>query len=254
MAVLYSNDGRILTPPKKLEPLLKGAYLVFFKTLGHIRFFYVADEIWDGKMSLVFNSDGEKLAAIILDDGAFHIHIADEDFRIVDESVLDDIFEALGKAASVNQCRPVEQLTVNLDEYPNGIRCDLCLLEKRHNENDFEGSRKFSIMDRHCYHGVEEGWGEGVFSPSYCEGKQGCYTKTYACLEAKGFKNCLECGEYRTCGDCGVGHNPGECNLGITAEEVTSLILPYCEVERLDLLRTDKHYNLNNQKSLQIGD
>ena len=47
----------------------------------------------------------------------------------------------------------------------------------------------------------------------------------------------MECGEYRTCGDCGVGHNPGECNLGITAEEITNLIIPYCEVERLDLLQ-----------------
>jgi len=236
MATLFSNDGRILTPPKELEPLLKGAFPAFFKLLGHIRFFYVVNEIWDGKTSLVFNTNGEQLAVVTLGDSVFHIFIADEDFQIVDESMLDGVYDALKKTASDSQRRPEEQLTVDLDEYPNGIRCDLCILEKRHNENDFTGSRKFAIMDRHCYHGVEEGWGEGIFSPSYCEGKQGCYAKTYTCLEKKGFNNCLECGEYRTCGDCGVGHNPGECNLGITAEEVTNLIIPYCEVERLDLL------------------
>ena len=234
MKHITADDGRILTPPKKLEPTLKDAYPAFYKLLGHIRWFYIADEIWDGKSSLVFKAGGKQLTAIMLDDGAFYINIAKDKFRIVDDSVLDDVFEMLGKNASDSQRRPEDQLTVDLSKYPSGIRCDLCLLEKRHNENDFEGSRKFAVMDRNCYHGVQEGWGEGVFSPSYCEGKQGCYTKTYACLEKKGFKNCLECGEYQTCGDCGVGHNPGECNLGITAEEVTNLIIPYCEIERLD--------------------
>ena len=234
----YADDGRVMTPPKELEPILKGAYLAFFKMLGHIRFFYVADEIWDGKESLVFNADDKRLAAITLADGAFYINIAEDDSRIVDESVLDDVFEMLKKNASDSQRRPADQLTVDLSEYPNGIRCDLCILEKRHNKDNFAGSRKFAVMDRNCYHGVQEGWGEGVFSPSYCEGKQGCYTKTYACLEKKGFKNCLECGEYHTCSDCGVGHNPGECNLGITAEEVTNLIIPYCEIEQLDYYRS----------------
>ena len=236
----YAEDGRILTPPKELEPQLKGAFTAFSKLLGYIRWFYVADEIWDGKSSLVFKADGEQLAAVTLDDNGFYVYIANKNFRIADETLLDTIFEVLQKTASDSQRRPVEQLTVDLDEYPNGICCDLCILEKRYNENDFAGSRKFAIMDHHCYYGVEEGWGEGVFSPSYCEGKQGCYTKSYACFEKKGFKNCLECGEYRTCGDCGVGHNPGECNLGITAEEVTNLIIPYCEVERLDFLCNSK--------------
>jgi hypothetical protein len=241
MKHIYADDGRILTSPKELEPLLKGSYPAFFKMLGHIRFFYVADEVWDGKTSLVFSTNGEHLAAVAFADGAFYIHIADKAFHIVDESKLNDLFEMLKRTASDSQRRSAEQLTVNLDEYPSGIRCDLCLLEKRHNENNFAGSRKFAVMDRHCYHGVQEGWGEGVFSPSYCEGKQGCYAKTYACLEKKGLKNCLECGEYRSCGDCGVGHNPGECNLGITAEEVTCLIIPYCEVERLDIWREDEN-------------
>ena len=237
MKHIVLNDGRILTPPKELQPMLKGAYSAFFKTLAHIRFFYVVNEVWDRKKSLIFNLSGEQLAALTIDDNAFHINITEDVFRIVDESVLKDVFKKLRKAATPNQCRPIEQLTVDLNEYPSGIRCDLCLLEKRNNENDFEGSRKFAIMDHHCYHGVEEGWGEGVFSPSYCEGKQGCYTKTFMCLEKKGMKNCLECGEYHICSDCGVGHNPGECNIGITAEEVTNLIIPYCEIERLDYLK-----------------
>ncbi len=36
----YADDGRILTPPKELEPQLKGAFPAFTKLLGHIRFFY----------------------------------------------------------------------------------------------------------------------------------------------------------------------------------------------------------------------
>ena len=97
MKHITADDGRILTPPKELEPLLKGAYSAFFKTLGHIRFFYVADEIWDGKESLVFNADGKRLAAITLDDGVFYICVAENDVRVIDESMLEDIFEILKK-------------------------------------------------------------------------------------------------------------------------------------------------------------
>lgn len=233
----HADDGRILTPPKELKPLLKDSFAAFYKLIGHIRFFYLADEIWDGKASLVFNTNGEQLTSITLDDGKFYINIADDDFHISDDSDLNVVFETLNRAATVNQHRPAEQLNVNLDESPSGIRCDMCLLYITHNEKDFAGCKKFPIMDRNCYYGVEKGWGETVFSPIICDGKQ-CFIKTYKCLEKKGFKNCLECGEYRTCGDCGVGHNPGECNLGITAEEVTSLILPYCDVERLDFIST----------------
>jgi len=235
MFSFYADDGRILTPPKELKPLLKGSFTAFYKIIGHIRFFYVADEIWDGKTSLVFNSDSKKLAIIKLDDGKFNIVISDDDFNIYDESSIDVVFKKLKNISTVNQKRSMEQLNVNLEEYPNGIRCDMCLLHVSHNENDFEGCRKFPIMDRICYYGVNEGWGETVFSPIICDGKQ-CHIKTFKCLEKKGFKNCLECGEFRTCSDCGVGHNPGECNLGITAEEVTSLILPYCDIERLDFI------------------
>ncbi len=235
-----ADDGRILTPPTELEPLLKGSFPAFFNLLGHIRFFYVADEIWDGKTSLIFKTNGKRLAAITLEDSAFDVNIADDQFRIKDESSLDIIFDVLNKFALSSQRRPAEQLSVDLDEYPSGIRCDLCQLNKCNNINNLSGCENFRVMDRHCYYGVEDGWGESngkVDSTWICEGKQGCYTKTYTCLEIKGVKNCLACGKYRTCGDCGVGHNPGECNLGITAEEVTCLIIPYCEVERLDYLR-----------------
>ena len=232
----YTDDGRILTPPKELKPLLRDSFSAFYNLIGHIRFFYVADEIWDGKASLIFNTDGEQLAAITLDNGGFSVRIADNHFQVLDESALDVVVNMLHKTATVNQRRPEEQLYADLDEYPSGIRCDMCLLHfSNNNENDFAGSRKFPVMDRHCYYGVEEGWGETVFSLSKCDGKQ-CYAKTYVCLEKRGYKNCLECGEYRTCSECGVGHNPGECNLGITAEEVTNLILPYCEIERLDFM------------------
>jgi hypothetical protein len=237
MKHIISNDGRILTPPKELASLLGNAFSAFFKLLGHIRFFYVADEIWNGEDTLVFNACGERLAVITLYDRAFGINIAGEEIRVVGETLLDSVCAALKKSAHDSQRRPAEQLAVDLDEYPNGIRCDLCLLHKSNNLNDFEGNRKFPVMDRHCYYGVKDGWGETEFSTWTCDGKEGCYEKTLSCLAKTGHKNCLECGEYRTCGDCGVGHNPGECNLGITAEEVTSLIIPYCEVERLDLLR-----------------
>jgi hypothetical protein len=87
----YADDGRILTPPKELEPQLKGAFPAFTQLLGHIRFFYVADEIWDGKSSLIFSSDGEQLAAVTLGDNAFYVHIAAEKFRIEDEALLDTV-------------------------------------------------------------------------------------------------------------------------------------------------------------------
>jgi|GEM_PF-4548568 len=80
-----------------------------------------------------------------------------------------------------------------------------------------------------------------AFSTWTCGGKEACYEKTLACLVKTGRENCLECGKYHTCGDCGVGHSPGECNLGITAEEVANLIIPYCDVERLDLLRNSEN-------------
>ena len=235
MFYFYTDDGRILTPPKELKPLLKDSFTAFFKLIGHIRFFYVADEIWDGKAFIAFKSSDRQLAAITLGNGSFDISIGDSIVHMTDEDALGTVFELLKTAATDNQRRPMEQLNADLNEYPSGIRCDMCLLHTSQNKNDFEGCRKFPIMDRNCYFGVEDGWGETVFSPSACDGMQ-CYAKTYKCLAVKSNKNCLECGEYHTCSNCGVGHNPGECNLGITSEEATCLILPYCEVERLDLI------------------
>ena len=49
----YADDGRVLTPPKELEPQLKGSFPAFSKLIGHVRFFYMTDEIWDGKTLLI---------------------------------------------------------------------------------------------------------------------------------------------------------------------------------------------------------
>ena len=235
MFSFYSKDGRILTPPKELSPLLSGAYPAFFKLLGHIRFFYMVDEIWDGKSTLVFSATDEKLAVIMLYDSYFTVSVVDIELKIVDETLLPDVFKALDKTTIGR--RPPEQLTANLDKYPNGIRCDLCQNNTDNNKDDFSGKRKFHVMDRNCYFGVNEGWGEAAeFSPITCDGKGHCYTNTLPCLLKNGFQNCLQCGKYHICGNCGCGHDPGECNLGITADEVTNLIIPYCEIERLDYM------------------
>ena len=42
--------------------------------------------------------------------------------KITDENGLDNIFAVLAERATADQCRPADQLSVNLDEYPNGIR------------------------------------------------------------------------------------------------------------------------------------
>ena len=122
-----TDDGRILTSPKELEPLLKGSFPAFFNLLGHIRFFYVADEIWDGKDSLIFNYNDRQLAAITLGDSTFDICIGNNVRHVFDETDLNDVYNALKEAVPFYR-RPKDQLDVDLDEYPNGIRCDLCLL------------------------------------------------------------------------------------------------------------------------------
>ncbi len=240
----YADDGRILTPPKELEPQLRGAFPAFSKIVGHIRFFYVADEIWDGKSSLIFIADGEQLTAITLDDDVFYIHIADEDFRIVDESLLDTVFETLRRTVTSGQRRPFEQLDINRkdpNEYPCGYRCDMCLGNKRYNEKDFSGSEKFDEMNWVCYHNcvpnaeIER----NVHNKSVCPGceikKETC--QHFTCPTKKEYANCAECGEYHSCDVFRDSHYPGQCNLGITAEEVSNLVIPYCMKERLDILR-----------------
>ncbi|MDD4429762.1 MAG: hypothetical protein PHG64_15415 [Paludibacter sp.] len=249
MKHITADDGRILTPPKESEPLLKDAFPAFYKLLGHIRFFYVADEIWDGKSSLVFKTGGKQLAAITLGDGSFEIEIADEDFRIGNDTELDDIYRALKKHATVNQCRPYDQLTIDPNGCPCGWRCDLCLGSKNCDEKNFTASENFGYMNWVCYHDcipekVERF--DGVFKCPGCKAIrtnkgvwkdwEGC--KAFICLSTKEYVNCVECGEYHSCDVFNNCHHPAQCNLGITAEEITKLVIPYATKERLDYYRS----------------
>ncbi|WP_163195380.1 hypothetical protein [Clostridium thermarum] len=243
----YADDGRILTPPKELEPQLKGAYSAFIKLLGHIRFFYMVDEIWDGQASLAFKAEGVQLASITFDDNSFKVRITDEDFQIVDETLLDIVYEALKKTAPSGLHRPFDQLTVNLEdpnEFPCGYRCDMCLGNKKFNEKDFSGSEKFDYMNWVCYHEcvpnvtIERNVHNKSVCPG-CEAKRnncGCYT----CPTEKGYANCVECGAYHSCNVYSQCHYSGQCNLGLTAEEVTNMVVPYAMKERLDVFRGKK--------------
>lgn len=243
----YADDGRVLTPPKALEPLLKSAFAAFSKLLGHIRFFYMADEIWDGKSSLVFSADGDQLAAITLDDGAFYVHIANKDFRIVGEALLDSVFKVLKETAPTGCHRPFEQLTAHPDPkvFPCGYRCDLCLGSKRYNENGFSESDNFAYMNWVCYHNCVPGIDierppaddKGIFYCSGCNLKRNKFCRGFTCSRSKGYADCVECGEYHSCDVYRDSHYAGQCNLGITAMEVTNLVIPYCMKERLDVIR-----------------
>ena len=249
MKHITADDGRILTPPKELEPLLKGAFPAFYKLLGHMRWFYMADENWDGNSSLVFNADGERLAAITLGENYFDVDIADESFRIENETALNDVCGALKKHATDNQCRPHEQLTIDPDGCLCGWRCDLCLGSNRCDEKNFTASENFGYMNWLCYYDcidVDVERFDGVFKCQGCQAIrttkgvwqdwEGC--KAYLCLSAKGFKNCAECGEYRSCDVFDNCHHPAQCNLGINAEEITKLVIPYATKERLDYYRS----------------
>ena len=243
---IYADDGRVLTSPKELEPILKGSFPSFIKIIGHIRFFYIADEIWDGKSSLVFDAYGEQLATITLDFGIFNVHIAEKTFRIVDETLLDAVFDALKKNIPSKQHRPFEQLTLDLNspnQFSCGHRCDLCLGSKKSNDYNFSKGENFGYMNYICYHNCVPGsdierW-DGIFTcPGCVEMRKEKECKYFLCPTEKGYVNCLECGDYHSCDvfrDC---HYPGQCNLGITAEEVTKLVIPYCIKERLDVLRS----------------
>jgi hypothetical protein len=243
---IYADDGRIITPPKELEPLLKGAFPAFFKMLGHIRFFYMADEIWDGKSSLIFSASGKQIASILLGDGSFNIHIAEEIFRIADESSLSAIFDKLEKTA-LNYRRPSEQLTINPNGFPCGYRCDMCILNKSNNENDNMAGDEFGYLSWLCYH---NGLGESVerydSKGHHCPGCEEVrksnpkYCRYINCATEKGHKNCVECGSHNTCHELKDSHPPGQCNLGLTADEVTKMIIPYYMKWRLDVWRRDK--------------
>jgi len=239
----YADDGRILTPPKELEPHLKCAFPAFSKLLGHIRWFYMADEIWDGKSSLIFNAHGEQFAVITLDDGVFYVNIAGKDFRIADEDLLDNVFEEIKKTVSIGSHRPLEQLGANPDpnSFACGYRCDLCLGSKRYDENDLSERDNFGYMNWICYHGclpnenVERFDGEHICSG--CNKNRNQYCKGFNCSKEKGYSNCAECGEYHSCDVYRDSHHAGQCNLGITAEEVTKLLIPYCMKERLNIIK-----------------
>ena len=250
MTHIHADDGRILTAPKELSPLLKGAFPAFIKLLGHIRFFYMADEQWDGEASLAFCAGGAELAVIALYDGVFEARVAGNDFRISDESQLDEVFGTLEKTAPSGCRRPFEQLTVNMDDPDEnrcGYRCDMCLLNKKHNnDNGFAGSLKFGYLNWVCYHNCVPGIDverddDNRYSCPGCKSKspEGPAWKNdcryYICATEKGCAGCAECGEYHTCDVQRDSHYPGQCNLGLTAGEVTSLVIPYCIKERLDI-------------------
>ena len=249
MKHITADDGRILTPPKELEPLLKGTFTAFYTLLGHMRWFYMADEIWDGKTSLVLNADGEQLATITLGDGDFDVQIAEKGFKIKDEIALDDVFGAFQKHATVNQRRPAEQLIIDPNGCPCGWRCDLCLGSKNSDEKNFTAGENFGYMNWVCYHDCipeKVDRFDGIFK---CQGCQAIRTtkdvwkdwkgcKAFICLSEKGHTNCAECGEYHSCDVFYGCQHPAQCNLGITAEEITKLVIPYATKERLDYYRS----------------
>ena len=245
----YADDGRVMTPPGELEPLLKDAFPVFIKLIGHIRLFYVADEVWDGKVSLVFVAEGEPLAEITLGEGAFDVCIVGRSFAMVREALLDDVFAKLKETVPVGVRRPFEQLTMNMEDptkFPCGYRCDLCLLHKSKNESDFSASNRFGYWNWLCYHNCVPGISIERPDPDAqnawaCPGcasspwKKEC--RYFLCPTEKGYASCMECGEYHSCDVQSDGHYAGQCNLGMTAIEVTSLVIPYCMKERFDIFR-----------------
>ena len=239
----YADDGRILTPPKELEPLLKGSFPAFSEMIGHIRFFYIADEIWDGKSSLIFNASGGQIASVALDEGIFYVHITDKTFRIVDESSLSAVFDQLEKTCG-NYRRPSEQLTIDPNGFPCGYRCDMCILNKINNENDTSEAEKFDYMNWVCYHNclenveVERSNRKDAYVCPGCEAVRQSnpkYCKYVKCAAEKGYGNCVECGNHHACDECRDSHYPGQCSLGISADEVTKLVVPYYMKWRLDI-------------------
>ena len=244
-----TDDGRLLTPPKELEPLLKGSFPAFSKLLGHIRFFYMTDENWDGKSSLTFTAEGSKLIAVTLSDGVFYVHIANENFKVADDSLLDNIFQVLKKAVHIAYRRPSEQLTANPNPngYICGYRCDMCLGYQSYNETQITGNNNFVYMNWVCYNNCipekierpsSNEKGEGIFCCSGCNLDRNKFCRSHSCSKEKGFANCAECGDYHSCDVYLDSHYAGQCNLGITAEEVTKLGIPYCMKERLDYFRS----------------
>lgn len=131
-------------------------------------------------------------------------------------------------------------------KFPCGYRCDMCLLNKKQNEKDFSASNKFGYLNWLCYrdcvpnveierpdpNGHNEWFCPGCVSSPW---KKEC--RYFICPTEKGCANCMECGEYHVCDVQRDGHYSGQCSLGMTAEEVTSLVIPYCMKERFDIFR-----------------
>ena len=257
----------------QVEATLGQASRAWEKIVGHIRFFYVMDELWtEGNPTgnyhseLKFRRGGKTLVTLYIREGFFKIclvlgKIEREKFEeqrvsfcktiqkfyddantyhdgkwlwfdIHDEELINDIIRLLDIKRKPNRKR--EQLAIH-EEYPCGVRCDLCLINVKNNENDFEGSKLFHGMDWRCYHDITNE--ERVdYSRTTCPGcnarKQEC--PTHKCLSEKGFSGCLGCGEHHTCEKNGNIINAGRCNIGLSHEDVTHCIIPYCSKERLD--------------------
>jgi hypothetical protein len=241
MKMHYADDGRVMTPPSEIEPLLKDAFPAFSKLLGHIRLFYMADEIWDGQATLVFNANGETFTEVTLEDGTFRIHIADVDFTVQDESRLGTVFEALKTAVPDNARRPKEQLIMQTNDpskFPCGYRCDLCEAHKEQNQ--------FVYLNWLCYHGcvpgidIERPTSKDAYEwhcPGCAKSPWRSECKYVMCPTEKGCSDCIECGEYHHCEVQHDGHYAAQCSLGLKAEEVTSMVIPYCMKERFDITR-----------------
>ena len=252
MKHITADDGRVSAPPKELETLLCGAFPAFYQLLGHIRWYYNTDEIWDGESSLFFSTGGELLAAIAFSEDTFCVQIADEDFKIENETALSDFFGALKKYATADQRRPADQFDLAPDRCLCGWRCDLCLGSMNSDEKNFTASENFGYMNWLCYHGCIPDKVErysGVFKCPGCkairstndvwENWKGC--KAFACLSTKGHTNCAECGEYKSCEAHINCHHPAQCNIGVSAEEITKLVIPYATKECIDYHRSQKN-------------
>ncbi len=240
----YADDGRILTPPQELASLLRGSFPAFSKLLGHIRFFYMADEIWDGKSSLMFKYGNEELAAIALEDGFFIVRIGEGNCQVTGDLTLGIVYENLQATVPDGLRRPTGQLTLSLNDpnqYTCGRRCDLCLGSRSSDENNYSQNENFGYMNWVCYHNCVpnanvDRW-DGVFNcPGCVATRKTDACKFFSCLAEKGCSSCAECGRFHSCEIfSSYCHYPGQCNLGLTAGEVTSLVIPYAQRERLDM-------------------
>ena len=249
----YAEDGRTMTPPTELKPLLGGAFAAFSKLLGHVRWRYIADEIWDGASLLGFCANGEPLLTIVLGNGVFDVHIDERRFPVENETALDAIFGALETAVRPEWRRPIEQRIMNTDDptkFPCGYRCDMCLLHKSKNENDFTSSTRFVYWNWLCYHNCVPGI--HIEKPDLTRQSESCCPgcasvswknecRSFQCPTKRGHESCMECGEYHTCETQRDGHCAAQCNLGMTAEEVTALVIPYCAKERFDTTNEVQH-------------